>query len=209
MILFSSDNGGINKISDQKPYRAGTGSYYEGGVRVPMIVSWPGQVTPGSRCNTPVIGTDFYPTLLDVAGSKAPKDKVLDGVNLMPLIKQTGTLQQRALYWHFPIYLQAYSVNNDEGRDPLFRTRPGTAMPFGKWKLHEYFEDGKFELYDLDADTGERKNLADSMPEKLAELKKMLYAWRSEMNAPVPTELNPAYGVAGTASKKKNKKKQK
>lgn len=201
MILFCSDNGGVNKISDQDPYRAGKGSYYEGGVRVPMIVSWPGKVEPGSRCDTPVIGTDFYPTLLDVAQSQAPKDKVLDGVNLMPLITQTGKLMQRALYWHFPIYLQAFSVDNDEGRDPLFRTRPGSSMRFGKWKLHEYFEDGKFELYDLDADTGERNNLVETMPEKVAELKKMLYTWRAKMKAPVPTELNPKYSAAKPAKK--------
>ena len=209
LILFSSDNGGINKISDQDPYRAGKGSYYEGGTRVPMIVSWPGKIKAGSRCEVPVIGTDFYPTFLDASGTPVPEGKILDGKSLMPLLTQSGTLKERALFWHFPIYLQAYSVNNDEGRDPLFRTRPGSSMRFGKWKLHEYFEDGKFELYDLEADKGEQKNLAESMPEKVAELKKMLYAWRAKMKAPVPTELNPDYDANAKVSSDKKKRKKK
>ena len=209
LILFSSDNGGINKISDQEPYRAGKGSYYEGGTRVPLIVSWPGKVKAGTRCEVPVIGTDFYPTFLEASQTKKPEDKILDGESLIPLITQSGDFKERALFWHFPIYLQAYSVGNDEGRDSLFRTRPGSLMRFGKWKLHHYFEDGKFELYDLDSDAGEKNNLADSMPEKVAELKKMLNAWRAEMKAPIPTELNPDYDPNAKLGSKKSSKKNK
>ncbi|WDE98173.1 sulfatase [Lentisphaera profundi] len=211
IILFSSDNGGINKISDQAPYRAGKGSYYEGGTRVPMIVSWPAKVKAGSRSDVPVIGLDFYPTLLDAATVSVPQDKILDGKSILPILTQESGIEKRNLFWHFPIYLQAYSVDNDEGRDPLFRTRPGSTMLSGKWKLHEYFEDGSFELYNLEDDKGERTNLAESMPEKLAELKKLLYAWRAEMNAPVPTAKNPQFGKKQSDSKskkgKKNKKK--
>ena len=111
----------------------------------------------------------------------------------MPLMTGSGSIEERALYWHFPIYLQAYNPKEDDGRDPLFRTRPGSAMRFGKWKLHEYFEDGAFELYDLESDPGERNDLAASMPDKLNALKKMLFKWRADIDAPVPRKLNPQF----------------
>ena len=193
LVIFSSDNGGIRAISTQAPYRAGKGSYYEGGVREPMLMRWPEKIKAGSSCDTPVCSIDFFPTFLSVAGIEKPKNSPLDGVDLTPLMFQNGNIAGRALYWHFPVYLQAYSQELDDGRDPLFRTRPGSAMRFGKWKLHEYFEDGGIELYDLENDKGERKNLARSMPEKAKELKAMLDQWRAEIKAPVPSEKNPDY----------------
>ena len=207
LIVFGSDNGGISAISGQAPYRAGKGSYYEGGVRIPMVMSWPSKIKADSKCDTPVCSIDFYPTFLAVAKGEIPKDKKLDGVNLLPLMTQSGSLAPRILYWHFPIYLQAYSVGKDDGRDPLFRTRPGSTLLLGNWKLHEYFEDGTFELYDLSKDTGERNNLASTMPEKVAELKKALIDWRSETKGLVPTELNSKYDP--NASKEKKEKKSK
>ena len=209
LVVLSSDNGGIRSISPQDPYRAGKGSYYEGGIREPLIMRWPAKIRAGSTNNTPVCTIDFYPTFLAASNTTTPEGKVLDGVNLMPLMTQSGDIEQRALYWHFPVYLQAYNQKKDDARDPLFRTRPGSAMRFGKWKLHEYFEDGKFELYDLEKDLNERNNLADSMPEKLAELKKMLYNWRAETNSPVPTELNPKYDPNFKPAEKKKKSKKK
>ena len=170
---------------------------------------WPAKIRAGSTNNTPVCTIDFYPTFLAASNTTTPEGKVLDGVNLMPLMTQSGDIEKRALYWHFPVYLQAYNQKKDDARDPLFRTRPGSAMRFGKWKLHEYFEDGKFELYDLEKDLNERNNLADSMPEKLAELKKMLYNWRAETNSPVPTELNPKYDPNFKPAEKKKKSKKK
>ena len=205
LVVFSSDNGGIRAISKQDPYRAGKGSYYEGGIREPMVIRWPGKVKAGSVCKTPVCSIDFYPTFLKVAEMKAPKTVVLDGVSILPLITQTGELKKRALFWHFPIYLQAYSQTEDNGRDPLFRTRPGSAMRYGKWKLHEYFEDGGIELYDLESDLGERKNLSTSMPEKVLELKKMLNQWRTEIKAPVPDTKNPKYDPSFKPRKRKSK----
>ncbi|NQZ58548.1 MAG: sulfatase-like hydrolase/transferase, partial [Lentisphaeraceae bacterium] len=205
LVIFSSDNGGIRKMSPQDPYRAGKGSYYEGGVREPFVVRWPGKVKAGSTSDTPVCTIDLYPTFLAAANIDKPKEKILDGVNLMPLLEQTAPLAKRALFWHFPIYLQAYSVADDDGSDPLFRTRPGSSMRFGKWKLHEYFEDGRIELYDLSSDLNERKNLAKAMPEKVAELKKMLYSWRSEINAPVPSAKNPKYNANSGSGKGRKK----
>ena len=192
LVVFTSDNGGIRNISRQNPWRSGKGAYYEGGIRVPLTIRWPGKIEAGSVCDALVSGLDIYPTFLDAVGTKPSPQKALDGVSLIPLLTQKGTVAERALYWHFPIYLQSYS-NDDESRDPLFRTRPGSAMRFGQWKLHHYFEDDAFELYDLAKDAGERNNLAESMPEKLGELKKMLNAWRTALNAPIPTQLNPKY----------------
>jgi len=190
LVLFSSDNGGVYKYSRQWPLRAGKGAYYEGGIREPLIVRWPGTIEAGSECSVPVIGIDFFPTFLDAADAPVPEGAVLDGVSLMPLLTGTGMLKDRALYWHFPIYLQA---GNAETRDPLFRTRPGSVIRYGDWKLKEYFEDGALELFNLKDDLGEKTNLAVSHPEKAKELLAMLKAWRKEMDAPIPTKLNPEY----------------
>jgi len=193
LVVFCSDNGGIADIQSQAPYRAGKGSYYEGGVREPMIMRWPGKIKAGSTTDEIVNSIDFYPTFLEAAGLPIPEGKILDGYSLMPLMLQTGGWDSKVQYWHFPIYLQAYSKENDDGRDPLFRTRPGSTLRVGKWKLHEYFEDGGIELYDLSADPGERNDLSKEFPEKTKELHAMMLEWRDRTDAPVPTELNPKY----------------
>lgn len=208
LVLFSSDNGGICAISSQKPYRAGKGSYFEGGIRVPLAIRWPEKIKAGTRCSTPVIGTDFFPTFLDAANLETPPGKILDGASLLPLLTQSGSFPERNLYWHFPIYLQAYAGEMDESHDPLFRTRPSSVMRKGDWKLHEYFEDGRIELYNLKTDIGERHNLIEQHPEKANELYEQLKKWRAEINAPVPTEPNPQYDPNANAEpKKKNKQK--
>ena len=212
VVIFTSDNGGVRRISSQAPLRAGKGSYYEGGIREPLIVRWPAKVKAGAKCDVPVIGVDFYPTFLDMADARKPKGKILDGVSLMALLTQTGKIPERPLFWHFPIYLQGYG--NDDARDPLFRTRPGGCVRLGDWKLHEYFEDGGLELYNLKDDVGERNNLAEKMPEKTKELHKIMLRWRKELSAPVPTEKNPRHdpkydklGAAPAAGKGKGKRK--
>ena len=201
IVVFTSDNGGIRKVSKQDPLRAGKGSYYEGGVRVPFSVRWPKKIKAGAKVDTPVTGLDFYPTYMDILDLKL-ENKTLDGISIKALLEGTGDIKERALFWHFPIYLQAYSVGNDGSRDPLFRTRPGSTMRFGKWKLHEYFEDGAFELYDLSKDIGEQNDLSKSMPERVQELAKMLKDWRSQYKAPVPTEKNPKFDPNYKAGKK-------
>ncbi|MDP7061324.1 MAG: sulfatase-like hydrolase/transferase [Planctomycetota bacterium] len=190
LVLFTSDNGGVWNTSKQWPLRAGKGSYYEGGIREPLFVRWPGRVEAGSRSDVPVHGVDFFPTFAEAAVAPIPKQKILDGVSLMPLLLQTGTLDERALFWHFPIYLQG---GNAETTDPLFRTRPGSVVRLGDWKLHEYFEDGRIELYNLRDDIGEKKNLIAEHPDKAMSLMGRLRDWRARTNAPVPTELNPDY----------------
>lgn len=191
MVVFTSDNGGIRAISSQEPLRAGKGSYYEGGIRVPMIIRWPGRIEEGARSEVPVSNLDFYPTFQEIFSKDG--EKALDGQSLMPVLTQEGEFAERPLFWHFPIYLQAYDTLKDDGRDPLFRTRPGSVVRQGKWKLHEYFEDGGLELYNLEEDLGERNNLTEEMPDKTQEMYEMLKDWRNRLNAPVPTEPNPAY----------------
>ena len=208
LVIFSSENGVIAAINKQKPYRAGKDSYYEGGIREPMIAAWPGRIKAGSSCDTPVCTLDLYPTFLSATSLSKASNQTLDGVDLMPLLQQSGDIAPRALYWHFPIYLQAYKPKQDDARDPLFRTRPGSAMRLGKWKLHEFFEDGAYELYNLENDLGGRKNLAAEMPEKVAELAKKLTNWRESVQAAVPTQLNSDYDPnwKGKNTKNGNKK---
>ncbi len=191
MVIFTSDNGGVWSTSKQWPLRAGKGAYYEGGIREPLIIRWPGKIKAGSKSDVPVCQIDFYPTMLEASNTQKPKGKLLDGVSLMPLF-ESKELADRALYWHFPIYLQK-SGKSDETRDPIFRTRPGSAIRYGKWKLHQYFEDGGLELYNLENDMGEKINLAKKNPEVTKELFKKLENWRTLTNAPVPTKLNPGY----------------
>jgi arylsulfatase A-like enzyme len=195
LVIFTSDNGGIAYLSRQWPLRAGKGSYYEGGIRVPMLFRWPGKV-PQGKSNVPVSFIDLYPTLLGLSGTKSAQPLSLEGTDLSSVVKgekPTTAQSDRALFWHFPIYLEAYNGIGDDSRDSLFRTRPGTVMRQGKWKLHEYFEFEELELYDLSQDPGERINLASLLPEKTAELHAAMQAWRKMNNAPVPTERNPEY----------------
>ncbi len=193
LVVFSSDNGGIAAFHSQKPLRGGKGSYYEGGVREPLVMRWPGKIKAGSVCDEPVNTMDLYPTFLEAASLEIPQGTVLDGVSLMPLMTGHGSWQAVPQFWHFPVYLQAYDGTKDDARDPLFRTRPGSAMRSGKWKLHEYFEDGALELYDLSNDPGERRDLSAAMPAKTEELHQDLVRWRSRTNASEPTRKNPKF----------------
>ena len=203
LIVFTSDNGGIRAISHQDPLRAGKGSYYEGGIRVPYIISWDGVVKPNTVSKTPITNLDFYPTFMDILNVENP-NKIVDGTSILPILKGK-TIKDRSLFFHFPIYLQAYNFKIDDGRDPFFRTRPGSVIIDGDWKLHQYFENNEIELYNLKTDLGERNNLVDVNPEKVAALLKKLTTWRSEINAPIPTELNPKYEANFVPNKFKKK----
>lgn len=198
-IVFFSDNGGYGPATSMHPLKGYKGTYYEGGIREPFFVKWPGVVKPGTKCEVPIIGVDLFPTFCEMTGAKLPQDQPLDGVSITPLLKGAESLQPRALYWHFPAYLQSYARVFDEQRDPLYRSRPCGIIRFGDWKLHEYFEDNGLELYNLREDIGEKNNLADSMPEKTKELHNLLVAWRQEIKAPVPSEPNPKYDADAEA----------
>lgn len=190
VVFFFSDNGGAGSVTSMAPLRGTKGTLYEGGIREPLIVRWPRHGRSGVRSGVPVIGTDFYPTILDIAQVPRPENHVLDGVSLVPLIRAEGpgTLEQRDLYWHFPAYLEA-GPDSDE----LFRTTPAGAIRRADYKLIEFFEDGQLELYDLRKDIGEEKNLASSMPEKVRELRAGLAGWRKSVGASVPADPNPDF----------------
>ena len=188
VVVFFSDNGGHGAVTSMQPLRGAKGMLYEGGIREPAIVRWPGKVAPGATCDVPVIGIDFYPTMLEIAGVEREPDHLLDGESLVPLLTQTGPLQRDAIFWHFPAYLEA----RKNSATP-WRTTPAGAIRQGDFKLIEFFEDGHLELYNLKQDISEKKNLADKMPHKTTELHNRLLEWRKATHAPVPTERNPAY----------------
>ncbi|MHB0956400.1 MAG: sulfatase [Pirellulaceae bacterium] len=195
VVIFSSDNGGVGgyeregigrkagDTTDNAPLRSGKGSLYEGGTRVPFIVRWPGVVRPATTCDVPTIHVDLYPTFLDIARARPPADYPLDGESLVPLLRGTGVLRREAIYQHFPGYL---------GNGPrAWRTTPVGVIQVGPWKLMEFYEDGRLELYNLHDDVSESTNLAAEMPEKARELQSRLAAWRREIDAPMPTPHQP------------------
>jgi arylsulfatase A-like enzyme len=191
LVIFTSDNGGVGgkgrdgiqgkEITDNAPLRGGKGMFYEGGVRVPYIFRWPGRIAPGSTSDVPINSVDLYPTLLEVAAAKRPTGQVLDGTSyLSVLTRETAAASARPpLFWHFPGYLGS-------GGD-TWRTLPVGTIRAGDWKLMEFFEDGRLELYNLREDLGEKRNLATVQPEKTSELHAQLLAWRKELRAPMPT----------------------
>ena len=191
VLIFVSDNGGVGgyvregvkksgDITDNAPLRSGKGSLYEGGTRVPFIVRWPGNVPAATRCDQPTVHVDLYPTLLELTGAAKPK-QVLDGTSLVKVFRDpAGQLPREAIYQHFPGYLGAGENN--------WRTTPVSTIHSGPWKLMEFFEDGHLELYNLQADVGEKNNLAGKQPEKAQELLAKLVAWRKETQAPMPTK---------------------
>ncbi|WP_347925536.1 sulfatase [Pontimicrobium sp. SW4] len=190
LIIFTSDNGGLAHVSSQFPLRAGKGSYYEGGIRVPFMVKWGTKIKP-STIDDPITGLDIFPTITDII--KDNKDYQLDGVSLLSLLSENKRLEERALFWHFPIYLQGVNPKKDQARDTLFRIRPGSVIRKGKWKLHHYFEDNAIELYNLEKDLFESKNLVEKYPNRVKILYKELEDWRAKIKAPIPNKLNPDF----------------
>ncbi|MDP7275968.1 MAG: sulfatase [Planctomycetaceae bacterium] len=191
VVIFTSDNGGLGgygalggstgrSITDNAPLRGGKGMLYEGGIRVPLIARWPGQTRAGATCSTPIITVDFYPTLAEIAGTTLPADQVADGVSFTPLLRG-GSLPDRSLFWHFPGYLQA------NARKGTWRTTPAGAVRSGDWKLIEFFEDGRRELYHTGRDIGETRDLAADQPDVANSLFATLQAWRTRVKAPLPT----------------------
>ena len=181
LVIFYSDNGGAVQATSNQPLRGYKGMLYEGGIRVPLAVKWPARITPGQLNSTPVIGIDFYPTLLEIAGAGPPAHNV-DGVSLVPILTGSSGLTSRNLYWHFPAYLEA-----SKGIPGPWRTTPAGVIRSGDYKLIEFFEDGVLELYDLRKDPGESTNLTDQLPEKAELLHGSLRDWREKVAADMPT----------------------
>ncbi|UCG46359.1 MAG: sulfatase [Phycisphaerales bacterium] len=188
VVIFFSDNGGLRRrfdgrgeiVTTNAPLRSEKGTLYEGGIRVPLIVRCPGVVKSGAICSAPVSSVDFYPTLLELAGVKDDSQHVLDGRSLVPLLTGTGKFERDALFWHYPHY---------------HHSTPAGAVRQGDWKLMEFYEDGRLELYNLRRDVGEAVNLAGRMPEKAAGLRRKLAAWRKSVGAKMPRP-NPEHDPA-------------
>ena len=191
LIIFTSDNGGVYNISRQWPLRAGKGSFYEGGIRVPLIVYQKGKYEHREINDVSVSQLDFFPTLMDLIGLDTAQ-LTLDGISLAHLLNDgaDSSLDERPLFWHFPAYLEG---GNKETTDPIFRSRPVSVVRQGKWKLIENLEDGRLELYDLFNDESEKEDLSVKCPVEKERLYQVLKDWRDQVNAPVPTELNPQY----------------
>ncbi len=202
LVIFSSDNGGVGgyeregiqggKQTDNVPLRGGKGMLYEGGIRVPYIFRWSGTISAGKVCDVPINSVDLYPTLLELAGVKPGSGHTLDGASYARfLVGGTADEKRRPLFWHFPGYLG--------GGGDTWRTLPVGVVRSGNWKLMEFFEDGRLELYNLAEDIGEKKNLASAEPERVKALHAALAGWRQEIKAPMPTP-NKGAGKASSAA---------
>ncbi len=183
IVVFTSDNGGLSTQEGSPtcnlPLAEGKGWMQDGGVRVPLIFRWPGRVAAGSTSATPVTGTDFFPTFLEAAGLPPRPDLHVDGVSLMPALTGTGEVGREAIFWHYPHY------SNQGGR-------PACAVRSGAYKLIEYFEDGRLELYDLPTDPAETRDLSQNLPDVTSRLHALLVAWRDEVEAKIPA-VNPHF----------------
>ena len=194
IIIFTADNGAHGGQTLSRPLRGAKGMYYEGGIREPLFIKWPNKIKANSQNDTPVIGSDLFPTIADILGDDSIQSKV-DGASLLPLLKEEA-ITERALYWHFPAYLEMYKKDRafeDSHDKPFFRTTPVSVIREGDWKLLEYFENGEVELYNLATDIGEVHNIARTNIAKSKELHQKLKDWQKETNAFVPTEFNSSY----------------
>lgn len=186
VVVFTSDNGGLcthgnpaGGPTSNRPLRSGKGWCYEGGIRIPLIVRAPGVTKAGRVSNVPVTTTDHYPTLLELAGLPLRPDQHRDGVSLVPALKGQNSVGRDTLYWHYPHHHGSTWA-------------PGAALRSGDWKLIEFYEEDKAELYNLRDDLGERNDLSAKMPDKLNELRGKLSAWQKSVGAKMP-QRNPAW----------------
>jgi len=185
IVVFFSDNGGLKRSAHQTPLHGGKGMLYEGGIRVPLIVRWPGIVKAGGICSEPVTSVDFFPTFAEILGIKPETNGPIDGVSILPLLKQKCGLDRGAIYWHYPHYHSA-------------GVGPSGTVRAGDYKLIEWYDDSikgaenKFELYNLKEDISEKNNLAKVMPAKVNELKKLFSDWRRRVGAQ-QMPLNPDF----------------
>jgi arylsulfatase A-like enzyme len=213
LLIFSSDNGGVGgykragveagkEITDNAPLRGGKGMLYEGGVRVPFIFRWPGHVAAGTTSGEPICSVDVFPTFTELAAASRPPGYPLDGVSITPvLFSKDGktSLGRDAIYWHFPGYLGA--------KGDSWRTTPAGAVRSGDYKLIEFFEDGRLELYNVVKDVGQADNLAEKEPAKVKELHEKLIAWRQSIGAKMPTKNTepPDNSADGKKKRKRNR----
>ena len=214
VVIFTSDNGATSE-SAQTPLRSGKAGYYEGGLRIPLLVRWPGKVTAGSHSDVPVTQLDLYPTFMEITKAAAPKNQPLDGTSLMPLLEGRTDFPARSLHWHYPGYWDGACP---EDRDKIFRAKPVSVVRRGDWKLMLFHEEWQLdggraklasnnavELYDLGHDLGERTNLAATQTATRDAMLDELLAWMAQTQAPMPTQANAAYDPSKKFKSKKKK----
>lgn len=200
LIVFISDNGGLQVVSQLDPLRGGKGSLYEGGIRVPAAMRWTGTIEPGSTCDTPITSVDFLPTFARLARAPLPTTQPVDGVDIVPLMLGQP-IPARAIFWHYPLYLATtwggmVTTQLNNGRTYNWRGVPATAMRRADYKLIEFLEDHSVELYNLKDDPSEQNNLAESSPAIARTMRDELEAWQKETHAPIPITLNPEYDLS-------------
>jgi arylsulfatase A-like enzyme len=197
LVVLFSDNGGYGDATHMRPLRGSKGMLYEGGIRGPLIVRWPGRIAANATSRKPVMGADFFPTFRALSQASSNLDIPLDGIDLSPVFfsqPDETSLLERALFWHCPVYLENRPQKTpDDSHDGIWRNAPSGAVRSGDWKLIEYFEDDSVELFDLRQDIGERNNLVTSRPDKVAELRALLSEWRTKTGAAMPSAPNPLY----------------
>lgn len=167
VLVFMSDNGGERSVTENFPLRAGKSFVYEGGLRVPCVVRWPGHIKPGGVSDVPIITHDFYPTFMEVTGVKLDRRQQIEGKSLTALFKGASHLKRDALYWHYPLAKKHFLGGTS-----------ASAIRKGDFKLIEFLDSRKVELYDLKNDLGEMNDLAAALPKKTAELRKELDEWQ-------------------------------
>jgi len=193
LVVFTSDNGGHPEFAFNAPLRGSKWNLYEGGIRVPMIVRWPGTVKAGSVCHVPVAATDFMPTFCQLVGAKPRKGVSLDGVSMVPVLEGavSEAMKNRSLYWHFPYYHP--EKNYDKCKAAIgvedgyvSQTQPQSAIREGPYKLLYFFETGRCELYDLEKDLSEQHNLVSEMPEKAQQMRRKQLEYLQAVHARLP-----------------------
>ncbi len=176
VLIFTGDNGGEDRVTTNAPLRAGKSTLYEGGIREPLLIRWPGVVKAKSVCNTPTCNIDFYPTFLQILGRKVSRGQHIDGISILPLLKNPkAELGRDTFYWHYPLEKPHFLGGRSAG-----------AIRQGSLKLIEFFDTGQVELYNLADDVSEEHNLAAEMPDEVTELQKRLAKWQAEVGASLP-----------------------
>jgi len=197
IIIFTSDNGGLSAFTANKPLRSGKGSFYEGGIRVPMCITWPDKIKPGTSSGFPVSGIDFLPTFAEIASVPHPNNQPVDGISVLPILTGDDFEMKRHLFFHFPLYLEGSGLDKVL---PIYNTEvdhwravPSTTVVHGKWKFIYYYEYETYELFNLYDDIGETTNITSQHPELVSEFMISIKKWISEVDAPIPQIVNEKF----------------
>ena len=210
LIIFTSDNGGHSGATWCEPLKGAKGAFFEGGIRVPTCMSWPGVIEAGSTCDIPITGVDLMPSAAELADAKLPQQQPVDGRSWVPLLSGKQELTDHAVFWHYPLYLaggtynQVVPVHGTENN--YWRATPCSVIRKGDWKLIQFFEDDSIQLYNLKSDIGEQSDLSSAEPKRAQAMLSELKAWQKKTKAVIPTKPNPDFDPNHKPEKKKRKK---